>query len=188
MSVYSLELSYVIMTVISHCKITVHFQTIPGEINIRKICYEIITKILLVFKVRFPAASSTSTLFFYGKWWDWKPVCNERRGWRKENFLELLFQPGGTKHFIHSHQPPKLSVLFLQMLETHGQFQSQLEEFQSEAIPLISLETFEWFKSKRNHINIFAMKILCIGVFPGAFAGFPERLGQSMGSRKEDRN
>lgn len=67
MSVYSLELSYVIMTVISHCKITVHFQTIPGEINIRKICYEIITKILLVFKVRFPAASSTSTLFFYGK-------------------------------------------------------------------------------------------------------------------------
>lgn len=67
MSVYSLRLSYVIMTVISHCKITVHFQAIPGEINIRKIGYEIITKILLLFKVRYPAASSTLTMLFYGK-------------------------------------------------------------------------------------------------------------------------
>lgn len=39
------------------------------------------------------------------------------------------------------------------MLETHGQFQAQLQEFQSDAIPLISLETFEWFKRKGNHSN-----------------------------------
>lgn len=119
MSVYSLMLSYVIMTVISHCKITAFLDHSRRNKHQN---YEIITKILLASKVKFPAASSTLTLLFYGsdRTGNLCVIREERVEERK--FPWAVVSAWGYK----APQPPRLSVLFLQMLETHGQFQSAI--------------------------------------------------------------